>query len=217
MFKFKKKDLLLIILLVFLIIVALVVIHVSMMNTFPKYKEIATIPGNVILTIFASSLGGAFTLLGVEKTFKEQGKIEFVKQFPTKVYYLDELIKELQEFKDKVILSNSQFLIQNQNKIASLFNLATDIDGYIYFEARKAHIEFSKIIDEMFNDVNERIFVQNEYGEHKMIKGKESENELRIETIQSIVQQLIVKCDSYRNSFIEHYNKNIDQDIYHSI
>jgi hypothetical protein len=200
-----------------LFIVALVIVAVSM-KTLPYIDEnTAQIPVNVLVTFLGATLAGAFTLMGVDKTFEEQKKATFTQEFPSKILYLDKLLEEIYLLKTKLTKVNSPFLVLDENYLQGLFEISTDIDGYIYFKMREAHLNFSEIIHEMFYDVTNTIFTQNTYGERILMENKDEILNNKLLEMNDILDEIYNISKQYRDEFINFYNKSIDGSIYKKV
>ena len=82
-------------------IIALIIIASSAKIFLPD-NDIAKIPVEVMMAILSAALAGAFTILGVEKTLREQNKDKFISEFPIKIFHLDHLLEEITLLKDEI-------------------------------------------------------------------------------------------------------------------
>lgn len=185
--------------------------HASL--SFFEDKEIAMLPVQVILTLLSALLAGGFTLAGVQTTFKQQDKKDFTKEFPLKIYHLDSILEQLAELKGVTSKTNVPLLITKRDYIESLFKSATEVDGYIYFKIREAHIGFSSIIDQMYLEP-EKLCNKDEWGVWLIEQGNEEEYQIKLLAANKIVVDLENLVGDYRSKFIGHYNEVIDSSIY---
>jgi hypothetical protein len=119
-------------------------------------KEVSQIPIQVLITLLGAGLAGVFTIIGVDRTLQKQNKTVFISEFPNKIYLLDELIEGLSELNEKISVKNAPFLDLERNAIKGLYDYGTGIDGFVYFELRRANDKFSLIVDDLNSNCFER-------------------------------------------------------------
>ncbi|MGD6897123.1 hypothetical protein [Bacillus infantis] len=196
--------------------IALIVLYYQLRIKMNFESQLAQIPIDVLTTLLAASLAGAFTLLGVEKTFDEQNKKDFVKDFPLKIYHLDNILKELLDLKNVTKDINVPLLVTKKSFLESLLTDATAVDGYIYFEIRKAHISFSSKIDQMYYSSEKLCSIDN-YGQWEIDSGHGEAYQQSLNEANKIIVNLENVIKEYREDFIKHYDKNLNKAIYKKI
>lgn len=199
-----------------LFIIALLVMAIYTKKLLHTDDEIAKIPVEVLITLASALLAGGFTILAVDRTLNKQTKNEFVQKFPMKIYYIDELIKNLKGLRED-LNPNAPLLITKKENLSGLFQLSTEIDGYVYFRVRESYVIFSEIINDMYYG-GKSCFEFN-YGSQQweIVEDKEELMLEQIRTLKEITKNLLNICEAYRDDFIQYYNKNVDKEIYKKI
>lgn len=86
----------------------------------------------------------------------------------------------------------------------------------MYFKVRDAHSNFSSIIDQMYH-TPEKLCSVDRWGEWKIAEGNEEEYQQKLVEANQIVIDLESLVKERRKKFIEHYDKNLDNEIYKKI
>jgi hypothetical protein len=213
----KRKDFALFIFWMLILCSVLALVSISLTSVYNIESDIAIIPVQVIIALFTALLAGVFTIVGVDRSLKKQNESSFVKEFPLKIFYLEQLINSLEEIKSKLTLEKGQFLVLEENFLQSLFTISTEIDGYIYFQVRKAHETFSRKIRGMFHDEGQKLLSRDNWGQWVEVEEKEIEIEKSINELNEIINDLIRTSKSYHEDFVNHYNNNVAGSIYKRI
>ncbi|MFS0767212.1 hypothetical protein [Peribacillus phoenicis] len=195
--------------LLMIFIAVVIIVTVSAQKLYHLSDTVAGIIVSVMSTFLGAILGGTFTLLAVDRTISKQHDIQFVNEFPEKIRMLDELLIQLKGFKLKLNKENGPFLIIDRNNLSDQYDLATNVDGFTYFQIRQAHEVVSKIIEEMFFSQRDRLYTEDSYGAWHLIDGKDETLDANLEELNILVSQLINKMENYRKNFIDNYNKSI--------
>jgi hypothetical protein len=207
MFK-SKKDFFSFYFALIIFIIALMVIVASVKSLLPD-NDIAMIPKEVMMAILSAALAGVFTIIGVEKTLGDQNKSKFISEFPFKISHLDNMLEEIESLKKELYFKNAPFLILKGNYIQSLISTSTQVDGYIYFQTREAHIKFSSIIKEMFDLRKSKLFNRSIHGEYSINYEKKEEIQAKIDQLMGLVEGYERLVSEYREDFIINYDKNL--------
>ncbi|MFS0783567.1 hypothetical protein [Bacillus sp. 1P06AnD] len=202
---------------VVLFIVILVGINLNANKLFPGKEDLADIPINVLIALLTALLGGIFALISVEKSADKQNITNFIKEFPFKIMQLDHLISNLNTLSSVIKPDRIVSLQLESNKLESLLDTTINIDGYIYFKVRMTNIRYKEIFYLLYDNPEVKLIERDAWGVWHEVEGKRAEILEHLAELEELINSLLIELRSYRKSFIDYYNQNIDKRIYKKI